>query len=336
MRSATPIVLVGLCAALAAATPLDKRALVTAYEYVTITATVTGFPPANTDPSPIDPNTNVDGSNDWASTWVDWNGGQGGQGGQGGRGSGRGGWGNRGGNGNGGGNWGGGGGGGDNGGMGSTTYTVPAPQPTTTNNGNNPPVNSNTGRPTNNNPPTQPSSTATSPTGGSNNPAPTNISPDYKQGILDSHNIHRANHSVNALVWDDRLTSVAAQIAASCVYAHDTSTGGGGYGQNIGAGSPPSDIPAMITNLMYNNEIGYYPGYGREPSMANFHLWGHFSQIVWKSTTSIGCATQYCPNGLANTGGGVSPYFTVCNYSPPGKPFEFSIRLTQFTDMMAF
>ena len=326
MRSATPLVLVGLCAALASANPLDKRALVTHVEYVTITATVTGLPPTNTDAAPIDDsNTDVDGSNDWSSTWVDWNAGQGG-----GRGSGRGGWGGGwGGNGNGGGNWGGigGGGGGDNGGTGGPSST-PDPEPTTTNNGNNPPPNTNTGRPTNTPPPTQPTNTPpttqptttrTSPTGGSNNPAPTSISSDYKQGILDSHNIHRANHSVNALVWDDRLTNVAAQIAASCVYAHDTSTGGGGYGQNIGAGSPPSDIPAMITNLMYNNEINYYPGYGSEPSMANFHLWGHFSQIVWKSTTSIGCATQYCPNGLANTGGGVSPYFTVCNYSPPGK-----------------
>ena len=114
------------------------------------------------------------------------------------------------------------------------------------------------------------------------------------------------------------MASIAAQIAASCVYAHETSTGGGGYGQNIGAGAAPADIPAMITNEMYNDEIGFYPGYGSEPDMSNFEKWGHYSQIVWKSTTAVGCATQYCPNGLANTGGDVSPYFTVCNYSPPG------------------
>ena len=73
---------------------------------------------------------------------------------------------------------------------------------------------------------------------------------------------------------------------------------------------------------MHNNEIGYYPlPYGNNnPDMTNFEKWGHYSQIVWKSTTSVGCATQYCPNGLANTGSGVSPYFTVCNYSPPGMP----------------
>ncbi|OCT52425.1 SCP-like extracellular protein [Cladophialophora carrionii] len=168
-------------------------------------------------------------------------------------------------------------------------------------------------------PPSAPESNSWSPsTPEAPAPVSTSVSSDYKQGILDSHNMHRSNASVPSLSWDDHMASIAAQIAASCVYAHDTSTGGGGYGQNIGAGAPPEDIPAMITNEMYNGEIGFYPGYGSEPDMSNFEKWGHYSQIVWKSTTGVGCATQYCPNGLANTGGNVSPYFTVCNYSPPG------------------
>ena len=79
-------------------------------------------------------------------------------------------------------------------------------------------------------------------------------------------------------------------------------------------------MPGLINNDMYNGEINFYPlPYGVEPDMSNFEEWGHYSQIVWKSTTSVGCYTQYCPNGLANVGSGVSPYFTVCNYSPPGK-----------------
>jgi len=116
------------------------------------------------------------------------------------------------------------------------------------------------------------------------------------------------------------MTNIAAGIAASCVYAHNTAAGGGGYGQNIGAGAEPSAVPALITNEMYDGEIGWFPlPYGQSsPDMTNFEDWGHFSQIVWQSTTQVGCATQYCPNGLANTGGDVSPYFTVCNYSPPG------------------
>jgi hypothetical protein len=109
---------------------------------------------------------------------------------------------------------------------------------------------------------------------------------------------------------------------------NNSQAGGGGYGQNIGAGAPPDGVPALITNQMYNDEIGFFPlPYGQaSPDMSNFESWGHFSQIVWQSTTSIGCATVNCPNGLANTGGGVSPWFTVCNYSPPGMPIPPYLR----------
>ena len=95
---------------------------------------------------------------------------------------------------------------------------------------------------------------------------------------------------------------------------------GGGYGQNIAAGVEANNVSAVITDLFYNGEVGYYANqYGKaNPDMTNFELWGHFSQIVWKDTNKVGCATQYCPNGLGNTGSNVSPYFTVCNYGPPG------------------
>jgi len=143
---------------------------------------------------------------------------------------------------------------------------------------------------------------------------------EYSAIAVHHHNIHRANHTSPDVTWDDTLASTAADIAASCVYAHDVEKNGGGYGQNIAAGVESNNISAIITDLFYNGEVGWYDGlYNKaQPDMTNFEKWGHFSQIVWKSTTKIGCATQHCPKGLANVGTDVSPYFTVCNYSPPG------------------
>lgn len=71
---------------------------------------------------------------------------------------------------------------------------------------------------------------------------------------------------------------------------------------------------------MYNGEVNNYPGpYGSDnPDLSNFESWGHYSQIVWRSTASVGCATQYCPQGLSGAGAGVPPYFTVCDYYPAG------------------
>ncbi|CAD0113277.1 unnamed protein product [Aureobasidium uvarum] len=143
----------------------------------------------------------------------------------------------------------------------------------------------------------------------------------YQQRVLVSHNVHRANHSASNIVWDNALASTAAKIASTCVYAHNTTTDGGGYGQNIAAGLAADNITAVITELFYNGEVGYFKNlYGQaQPDMSNFGSWGHFSQIVWKGTSKVGCATQYCPKGLANVGPYTPPYFTVCNYGPPGQ-----------------
>ena len=116
------------------------------------------------------------------------------------------------------------------------------------------------------------------------------------------------------------VSSTSVMSSACNLTSHGTANGGG-YGQNIGAGFTPEQIGFMITNAMYDGEFSKYPTpYGNDnPDLSNFASWGHFSQIVWAGTTQVGCATQYCPQGLQNTGGGVPPYFTVCNYSPPGK-----------------
>lgn len=94
---------------------------------------------------------------------------------------------------------------------------------------------------------------------------------------------------------------------------------GGGYGQNIGYGVEESNIGQMITNLMYNDEMGFFSDlYGlASPLMALFDSWGHFSQIVWKSTTQVGCATVMC-DSLGNIDASRSLPFTVCNYNPAG------------------
>jgi hypothetical protein len=97
-------------------------------------------------------------------------------------------------------------------------------------------------------------------------------------------------------------------------------TDGGGYGQNIGAGYPANNMGNFITGGLYNGEVNAYTYYNAEPNIDTLSGWGHFTQIVWKSTTAVGCYTQDCSkSGLGNTGGGNIPaYFTVCNYSPPG------------------
>lgn len=99
-----------------------------------------------------------------------------------------------------------------------------------------------------------------------------------------------------------------------------STTDGGGYGQNIAAGFTSDLMGAMVTEGFYNSEVNSYTYYGAEPNLDTSDQWGHFTQIVWKSTTSVGCYTYDCTaQGLQKTDANIPPFFTVCNYAPAGK-----------------
>ncbi len=118
--------------------------------------------------------------------------------------------------------------------------------------------------------------------------------------------------------------------------------GGGGYGQNIAmfgssnAKSVGSNkcVAQAITDMWYNSEVNQYPSsaYGRpSPDMSNFENWGHYSQLVWSSSSQVGCATQYCPPGTMF--GSLGAWFTVCNYYPAGT--SLSLGPAIFRDLVS-
>ncbi|SLM34337.1 Cysteine-rich secretory protein, allergen V5/Tpx-1-related [Lasallia pustulata] len=177
---------------------------------------------------------------------------------------------------------------------------------------------------------------SSSDTGAGNGPLPATLDADgtlYQEIVLTHHNVHRANHSASALNWNATLAQYAKEQAMTCVYSETLPAGQpGGWGQNIAAGAQVVNVSAVITGQFYNGEEPVYPGYGEaSPDMSNFQNWGHFSQVVWGNTESVGCYSYTCnptndcqANGqpyLANTPcgpGGVPAINHVCNYYPPG------------------
>jgi hypothetical protein len=79
-------------------------------------------------------------------------------------------------------------------------------------------------------------------------------------------------------------------------------------------------IAQAITDMWHNGECMAYPkeDYGKDnPSMTNFEVWGHFSQLVWVGSEMVGCKAQYCEPGTMYPDMGA--WFSVCNYYPAGK-----------------
>ncbi|KAG9322715.1 hypothetical protein KVV02_000793 [Mortierella alpina] len=127
----------------------------------------------------------------------------------------------------------------------------------------------------------------------------TTVTEDEMKSILDTHNTYRRMHGSPDLLWNDDAANWGDNWLQKCEFKH---SGGGpyNYGENLAAGYTDfkSAIDAWYSE--YNNYDYKAPGFSMDT--------GHFTQVVWKSTTSIGCAKRECPDWT----------IYICNYDPAG------------------
>ncbi|OTB01836.1 hypothetical protein M426DRAFT_63399 [Hypoxylon sp. CI-4A] len=154
------------------------------------------------------------------------------------------------------------------------------------------------------------------------------VAGEYVTAAIERHNLHRSNHSAPEVNWNDTLASWASNTASTCKFAHDMNQGTGHYGQNLANWGESSGAEALgtvgaikqsVTDFWYNGEFGsYLPSYyGLDnPPMGNFEAWGHLSQLLWKDSDQIGCASQFCEKGTMYPT--MDAWYTVCNYGPEG------------------
>jgi len=108
------------------------------------------------------------------------------------------------------------------------------------------------------------------------------------------------------LTWSDNLASKAQGWADNCKFVHSGGTLGP-FGENLAAGTGSSyDIAAAVKS--WTDEVSEY-----SPSNP---VASHFTQVVWKSSTQVGCAVQSC-SGIFAASFGLAKFF-VCEYSPQG------------------
>jgi pathogenesis-related protein 1 len=116
---------------------------------------------------------------------------------------------------------------------------------------------------------------------------------------------------------------VALAYAMKCMWQHNPNAaaeymalgGKSGLGEDIAAGAPTQTIDGAVTGW-----IAERANYDHATnSCASGKVCGHYTQIVWSTTTAVGCAQVSCTtnspfgsfaNGLWD--------FEVCDFSPPG------------------
>ena len=130
------------------------------------------------------------------------------------------------------------------------------------------------------------------------------------QDFVDLHNAARSAVGVGPVSWDDNVAafaqSYAAQRAGDCALQHSS---GSGYGENIFVGGAGADWSASDAVGLWVAEKQWYDHGSNSCSAPPGQSCGHYTQVVWRDSTTIGCARVVCNNG------GV---FITCNYNPPG------------------
>lgn len=130
---------------------------------------------------------------------------------------------------------------------------------------------------------------------------------DMRNQILATHNAWREKTGVPPLSWSNDLAAYALDWANTlkdqgCDIEHRDPNQ---YGENLAWAGGAHLSPETVVNLWGAEEAFY--NYDRN-SCKRGEVCGHYTQLVWRDSRSVGCAVAHCSDSEA----------WVCNYDPPG------------------
>ena len=127
--------------------------------------------------------------------------------------------------------------------------------------------------------------------------------------------IPAASPALGSLSWNAALATQAQNYANNCNYAH---SGMAGVGENIYAGAVSSGFPSNVEIAAANDWLSEQSGYNYAANTCSISQCGHYTQMVWRSTTSVGCGIRQCTTNSPFQPPFTNWTFVVCQYSPPG------------------
>lgn len=133
---------------------------------------------------------------------------------------------------------------------------------------------------------------------------------NFIERMLAAHNAPRAELGLTPLNWNPDLAADAAiwarTLSRERKFQHEMQKG---EGENLWMGTQGGYSYEQMVGSWSGEKRLYRPGVFPEVSRTgSWHDVGHYTQMVWRTTTDVGCA-------MSNNRGWD---YLVCRYSPPG------------------
>jgi hypothetical protein len=135
-----------------------------------------------------------------------------------------------------------------------------------------------------------------------------------RQTVLGAHNRARAQFGVAPMTWSEELvagaTAHAQHMARTGIFGHDQTPGRRKkQGENLWRGQRGVFSYDVMIGVMVEEAKLFRPGaFPNISSNGDWHSVAHYTQIIWPTTTEVGCAVA---------SSATTDYF-VCRYAPTG------------------
>jgi cysteine-rich secretory family protein len=135
--------------------------------------------------------------------------------------------------------------------------------------------------------------------------------PAFIDAILQQHNVYRSALHLPPLSWSPELALDALawgkNLASDNKMKHDFSIRGK-EGENLFTGTAGAYSPTEMVSFWGNEKKDFVYGTFPDCATSRSAVVGHYTQVIWKTTTVVGCALV--SNGKLD--------YLVCRYAQPG------------------
>ncbi len=116
------------------------------------------------------------------------------------------------------------------------------------------------------------------------------------------------------LTWSEDAAKVARAWASQCRFEHNPNRGK--HGENLAAAAPPGSKTHQEAVKDWASEAADYSYSSNKCTPGK--MCGHYTQVVWRDTKQVGCATVTCTKNSPFGAQFPTWQLWVCNYAPPG------------------